>query len=66
MCRTDDPYEDYLRHEAEQERAAAKLPQCCECGEPIQDEFAYHINDEWICETCMKENYRKAVDDYVE
>ena len=59
---TDDPIMDHYRHEAEQEKALERLPECCECGERIEDDFCYVINDEIICETCM-EQYRKFTTD---
>ena len=60
MQYTGDPYADYLAHERDQERWLEKLPRCSECGEPIQDEFAYYINDEYICEECL-EQYKKRI-----
>jgi formylmethanofuran dehydrogenase subunit E len=61
MYRTDDPYDDFLRHDAEQQAWLDSLPRCAICGEPIQDEYCYEINGENICEECLYENYRKAV-----
>lgn len=52
---------DYARAEAEKE-----LPVCTCCGEPIQDDFYYEIDDEILCEECLKDNYRKSVEDYIE
>nr|DAL88883.1 MAG TPA: hypothetical protein [Caudoviricetes sp.] len=65
MMWTDDPIADAERYAAEQDRRLDKLPVCCECGEPIQDDFCYEINDDLICEGCMNTYYRKSVDDYV-
>lgn len=65
MMWTDDPVADAERHIAEQERRLDKLPECSECGEKIQDEYCFEINDEYICEHCMDENHKKAVDDIV-
>lgn len=65
MAWTDDPIADFERHDAEQERKLEQLPRCSECDEPIQDDFCYEINDEYICEKCLKDNHRKAVDDIV-
>ena len=59
---TDDPVADYDAYDAAQERKLDKLPRCSECNEPIQDDYLYEINDEYICEDCMKEHYRKSVD----
>lgn len=55
-----DNYDMWARHDAEQEARLAELPRCSECDEPIQDDFAYYINDEWVCDSCM-EQYRKEV-----
>lgn len=55
-----DNYDLWARHDAEKEAELEKLPECSECGEKIQDEYAYYINGEWICERCMKD-YRKEV-----
>lgn len=56
-----DSYDMRKRHDAEQQARLDKLPECSECGEKIQDEYAYYINGEWIHEKCMNENYRKEV-----
>lgn len=53
MFYTDDPIADFDAYDAEQNRRLAKLPLCADCADPIQDEFAYYINGEWICEHCM-------------
>lgn len=66
MSRTDDPIADFNRYEDAIDRELAKLPKCSECDQPIQDENAYLINDEWICEDCMDNNHRVFVDDYVD
>ena len=58
--RTNDPLADFDRWDAEQNRRLAQLPVCVECEEPIQDEMAYYINGEWICEHCM-DNYKIGV-----
>ena len=63
MNRTDNPIADFDRWDAEQQRALEKLPECCECGEPIQDDFCYEINDMIICEECLNDNYRKVTTD---
>lgn len=66
MYRTDDPVADFLAHDAERQRRLRRRPRCCECGEHIQDEYAYCINDEWICEACLNGHYRQSVEDFVE
>ena len=63
MYRTNDPDRDFDRWDAEQESALELLPVCCECGERIQDDFCYQINDEVICEECLNHSFRKVTTD---
>ena len=60
-----DNYDAFKHHDAEQEAAAERLPVCCECGERIESEFCYQINDEILCEDCI-ENYKKFTSDLME
>lgn len=60
-----DNYDLFLRHEAERENELARLPVCEVCGEHIQDDFLYEINDELICESCLNHYHRKHTDDYI-
>lgn len=57
-----DNYSQWARHDAEQEAALHLLPVCSECGEHIQAETCFVVNDEIICEECM-EQFRKYTDD---
>ena len=66
MPYTDDPIRDFLRHDARMEKALERLPVCCECGETIQEDYLYVINDEPVCESCLKQNYQKHVEDFIE
>lgn len=65
FTRTDDPVRDFLVHDAEQQKALEKCPKCSMCDEYIQDDYLYEINDEVICEECLKDNFRKNVEDYI-
>ena len=60
MIFTDDPVRDFLNHDEEQNRWLEKMPVCADCREHIQDETAFYINGEWICENCM-DSYRREV-----
>lgn len=60
MFYTDDPARDFANWDAEQQRELDRLPECADCGHPIQDETAFYINGEWICEDCM-DSYRREV-----
>lgn len=66
MFYTDDPLADFHRYDAEQQNKLNNLPRCSECNEPIQDEFCYEVNDELICDECMRKNHRKSVDNFIE
>lgn len=66
MMFSDDPLLDFDRHDRQQAEELAKLPICDCCGEPIQDDFCYEINGEYICEDCLDMHFRKAVEDIVE
>lgn len=66
MYYTDNPIADYDRYDAEQERKLSRLPTCAECGNKIQDEECYEINGELICPECLKDNYRRWTEDFIE
>lgn len=66
MFYTDDPVKDHDRYQEEQDKQLQKLPKCSICDEHIQGDYFYEINDEVICEGCIKDNFRKPVEDYVE
>ena len=57
---TDDPLADFERYDEEQNKWLERLPVCVDCNNHIQDETAYYINGEWICEDCM-EAYKQVV-----
>lgn len=56
-----DNYDQFAKHDAEQERELDRLPVCEYCEEHIQDEFGYYIEGAWYCEKCMNENFRREV-----
>ena len=65
MFYTDDPARDFARWDAEQNRRLRRLPRCADCGEFVQEDSYFLINDEVICIACL-EHYRKLVGDYIE
>lgn len=65
MYFTDDPVADFERYDAEKEAALERLPKCDECKKRIQDDYVYEIEGYLLCESCMKANYRKDVDEYI-
>lgn len=64
MCWTDDPVADYDRYSDKCEKALSRLPVCCECGEHVQEDHFYLINDEVVCPECLQSNHRKDIEDY--
>lgn len=60
-----DAYDLWEDHEREQEQELERLPFCEICGNPIQDDHLYLINDEFVCPACLERDFRKDVDDYV-
>lgn len=60
-----DNYDVWEAHDIELERRRMRRPVCDDCGEHIQEETAFLINGNWICEKCM-DNYREIVEDYIE
>lgn len=63
---TDDPVRDAERYYGEQDEALEKLPKCSICGEAIQDDFLYEINDELVCEECLEREFKRRIEEYVE
>ena len=66
MYLSDDPVKDFEATDREQERQLEKFPVCEHCGKPIQGEYLYLIDGEFICPDCLDRDYRKDVDDYTE
>ena len=70
MSFVDDYIPDYDElHEAfedEQEENANKFPKCDCCGESIVEEHFYNIDGTFICENCMRDEYRVKTEDYME
>ena len=60
-----DNYDQWEVHERDQERRLAELPVCADCGNPIQDDHFYLINDEAICPNCLEAGYRKETENYI-
>jgi formylmethanofuran dehydrogenase subunit E len=64
MYYTDDPARDADRYFSDREKELDKLPECEECGWPIQSAFYYEINDTIICPDCLN-HFKKRTEDYV-
>lgn len=63
---TDNPIRDYDRYCAEQEREMEKYPVCCCCDKSITDDFLFYIEGDIYCEECMKDEFRRPTDDFIE
>lgn len=63
MSWTDNPERDFDRWNAEQEDWLARLPVCCDCGNPIQQEDAVRIDGKWYCDDCL-DMMREGIGDY--
>lgn len=58
--RIPDVYEQWERHDMERCKELAKRPVCVECEQEIQEDTAFYINGEWLCESCA-DSYRREV-----
>lgn len=65
MFFTDDPIRDHLRYEAEITRELTRRPICFNCGEHIQSETFYEINNRIVCPDCLESDYARSVEDYI-
>lgn len=61
MCYIPDYYDKWSEYNQQKEEELKKRPVCDCCGDHIQEEYCYVINDDYICESCMEEN-RKSVE----
>lgn len=59
-----DNFDQWRTHDIKQEAELQKLPECSNCGDKIQSEYCFQINDEIICETCMKD-FRVHTEDLI-
>lgn len=62
-----DPLDDFNRLDREQAEYEANLPRCegKKCGKRIDADFYFEIDNEILCEDCMKRRYRRSTDDFV-
>ena len=65
MCYIPDYLDHWSEHNRQKEEKLHQLPKCEYCGQHIQDEYCFEINDEIICEGCLKDNFRKSTEDLV-
>jgi hypothetical protein len=63
--RNGDPDRDFDRYDRQMSQLEAKLPQCEKCGRPIHDDIYFEIDNEILCEECMKDLFRRPVEDFI-
>lgn len=56
----EDPIIDWDAYEADREKEDENFPCCDQCGDVIY-EMKFEINDETLCEECVREVYGKWV-----
>ena len=49
----DDPYRDFTRWDNDCEEWLARRPTCSECGQHIQDDYGFRIEDKLYCQDCI-------------
>ena len=57
-----DNYDRWKQYDVEQQAKLEKLRVCDYCEKPIQDDYYYEIDNEYICEECLNDNFRKRND----
>lgn len=61
-----DPLDDFDRLDRKQAEYEARLPRCegKKCGKRIDEDFYYEIDNEILCEECMKKRYQRSTEDF--
>ena len=57
-----DSYDLFVENEARLEKILARLPKCCLCGEPIQQEDAVRLGNDWYCDDCLDDS-RESIEE---
>lgn len=58
-----DNYDLFIKHDRRQQQWLDSRPVCDYCDNPIQDDFAYQINGDILCEGCLNDHFRISTDD---
>jgi formylmethanofuran dehydrogenase subunit E len=48
-----------------QAKREARLPQCEDCGKPIDDDIYYEVENEILCEKCLHDRYGRSTEDWL-
>jgi formylmethanofuran dehydrogenase subunit E len=62
MSYVPDNYDIWEAYDRKQQEVIEKLPGCDYCDNVILDDYYYEINGDKVCETCLNEYFRKAVE----
>jgi hypothetical protein len=60
-----DPLADFDRWDAQQQNELKELPECADCGNPIQDEHYFEFDCYFYCWDCVCDNHRKSTEDFI-
>lgn len=58
-----DNYDQWESHDRKQADWLNSLPECDICGQPIQQEMAFHKDGFWICHECYEGNQKEVMED---
>lgn len=56
-----DNYDQWAKHDAEQERMLDRLPVCDHCRKRIDDDYYWDIEGTLYCEKCLNKEFRREV-----
>lgn len=59
-----DNYDLYDQEDARRERDRERFPKCEFCGERVEDDHYYDLWGTIVCPDCMKERFRKDIEDW--
>lgn len=63
MFEIPDAYDLWEARDREHSRWLERLPKCCCCQEPIQQEMAFCLDDHWVCDDCIKNHMEEVIED---
>ena len=56
--------QDLENYYAKREKYDEQYPECCSCGQCIDADWYYEINNKFYCEDCLNDLFRNDTDDY--
>lgn len=63
--RTPDNYDQWVKHDLEEQRWLKRLPRCCYCREAIQDEDLFDLDGTLYHMECAEHEFKKRTEDYM-